>query len=293
MKNYSTLATIKKMRTPGEIIIVADTETTGFKVDKNPDTNTGDRMVEFGACFIKVVGDENGLFSHYELLEGKKAQMLYNPDRPAGAVHIHGLGDDILSRQQSFSEQAASFLDIIKGKVVIFHNAPFDVRFIDNELMRAGLSNMTDYCHVFDTLFYAQNKLGSGKSNLDALATKFNVENVRSLEGATPEEAEFLNERRLNAGGRQDIHGADVDALLLAKVFIALNNSENDLDLGLKISADPMTSPSDDKRTVDSGLMSQIPEINIDKSYLDADLQLMIEVGAIENKVEDTISFEL
>lgn len=288
MKNFSTLETIRKMRRDQQIIWVADTETTGFKVVNKMDgngvidpENEGDRMVEFGATKVIVHCDDYDEFSHYEITD-ERIDWIFNPERPSDAIKIHGLNDEILSRFPTFREKADDFINLVSGNVLIFHNAPFDVKFIDNELYRVGLGKLTEYCDVFDTLFYAKNKISAKSVSLDALAEKFSVSNLRSTY-SSGDDIELINERRATAG-RQDVHSADIDALLLAHVFKELTKGVNDLHLGVKISAIPTLIQSDQKRALDNDIVNKIPVI-INSEKIDSDhKKTLVNIGAIDKE---------
>jgi DNA polymerase III epsilon subunit family exonuclease len=299
MRNFSTLDTVKKMRRDGQVIWSADTETTGFKtINKvgsdgviDPE-NVSDRMIEFGATKMIARCDEYGEFSHYEVTD-ERVDLIFNPERPSDAVHIHGLNDEILKRYPPFREQVETFINLIKDTVVIFHNAPFDVRFIDHELARVGKGKMTDYCEVFDTLFYARNKVKAKSLSLDALTEKLDVMDYRSgySEGV---DADFIAERR-SIAGRQDVHSADIDALQLAYVFKALASGVNDLHLGVKLSAKPNIGQLDHKRPLSNSIAQQLSNrINISDDMTLAHQNALIKIGAIEApEVKEDVSNNL
>lgn len=154
-----------------------DTETTGFSPAK------GDRM-----CEIALIDELGGVVFHAFL----------NPGVPVspGALKCHGLTNEFLADKISFSEVAAVVADCLKGKTLIAHNAPFDVRFLNHELALAGLATVETLCtEVIDTLALAKETIFDSKHTLEALAIKFAVKKDEKL------------------------HSAAGDAILLARVY--------------------------------------------------------------------------
>lgn len=164
--------------------IVLDTETTGL----NP--LQGDRMVEMGC--VEVV---NGLAT------GNVYHQYYNPrrDMPTEAERVHGLSEEFLSDKPFFEQEVDAFLEFIKEDPLVIHNAPFDMGFINAELTRAGYKNL-NMDRVVDTLPMARKKYPGAPVSLDALCRRFGID---------------LSSREL--------HGALLDARLLADVYLELN----------------------------------------------------------------------
>ena len=173
--------------------IVLDTETTGF----NP--ADGDRIVEIGCL---------ELVNH--LPTGKSFQAYVNPERtmPAEAFAVHGLGDDFLSDQKVMADVVDDFLEFIAGDPLIIHNADFDMRFLNAELARLGREPLP-MSRAVDTVALAREKFPGAQASLDALCRRFEIDN-----------------------SSRDLHGALLDAQLLAEVYLELiGGRQPDLEL--------------------------------------------------------------
>jgi len=165
------------------IEIVLDTETTGLSVKE------GHRIVEIGCIELN------------DLLPTKKTFHCYlNPERKVSeeAYKVHGYSDKFLSDKKKFVEIADDFLNFIKDKKVIIHNADFDIAHINNELSIAGKEKITKI-NVIDTLDIARNKFPGSSISLDALCKRFRIDN-----------------------SKREKHTALIDCELLAKVYINL-----------------------------------------------------------------------
>ena len=162
--------------------IILDTETTGLSV------KDGHRIVEIGCVEIE------------NLIPTKKSFHCYlNPERKVSekAFEVHGYNDDFLSKQKKFSEIVEDFLEFIKDKKIIIHNAEFDLSHINNELKILGKKEINN--EIIDTLILARDKFPGSPSNLDALCKRYRIDNSRRTK-----------------------HTALVDCDLLAKVYINL-----------------------------------------------------------------------
>jgi DNA polymerase-3 subunit epsilon len=165
------------------IEIVLDTETTGLSV------KDGHRIVEIGCVELD------------DLIPTKKIFHFYlNPERKVSeeAFKVHGYSDEFLSDKKKFSEIADDFLEFIKDKKIIIHNAEFDIAHINNELLIAGKEKITK-TNIVDTLDIARNKYPGSAISLDALCKRFRIDN-----------------------SKREKHTAIVDCELLAKVYINL-----------------------------------------------------------------------
>ena len=163
--------------------IVLDTETTGLSV------KDGHRIVEIGCIELD------------ELIPTKKIFHFYlNPERKVSeeSFKIHGYSDKFLSDKKKFSEIADDFLEFIKDKKIIIHNAEFDIAHINNELVIAGKEKITKI-NVIDTLDIARNKFPGSAISLDALCKRFRIDN-----------------------SKREKHTALIDCELLSKVYINL-----------------------------------------------------------------------
>jgi DNA polymerase-3 subunit epsilon len=163
--------------------IILDTETTGL------DPKMGHRLVEIGAV---------ELINHTPT--GVNYQTYINPERDVdpGAQEIHGLTNEFLKQHPTFGDISAEFLDFLSNSTLVIHNAPFDLAFINMELNRLGEPSISSE-RVIDTLVLARKKFPGAQANLDALCRRFAIENRH-----------------------RELHGALVDAALLADVYIEL-----------------------------------------------------------------------
>lgn len=177
--------------------IIFDTETTGIDPDQ------GHRVIEIGCVEVIDRSITNNYFHVY-----------INPDRDIdpGALSVHGLTVDFLSDKPRFKSIVNSFIEFISGAELIAHNASFDVKFIDRELRMVGFESLISYCsRVIDSLDHAR-KLRPGKRNsLDALCDFYSVSN---------------KDRAL--------HGALLDAKLLANVWLSMTRGQDELIINNK-----------------------------------------------------------
>jgi DNA polymerase-3 subunit epsilon len=173
--------------------IVLDTETTGLEVGK------GHRIIEIG-CIELVERRPSGRTFHRYL----------NPQRAIdeGALAVHGISGEFLADKPRFPEIAGEFLEFIADAELIIHNAAFDVAFLDAELALAdaSLGRIEQHARVLDTLLLAREKFPGQKNNLDTLCKRLNVDN-----------------------SHRDLHGALLDAQLLAEVYLAMTGGQGDL----------------------------------------------------------------
>ena len=163
--------------------IVLDTETTGL------DPKLGHRIVEIGAVeLINHIPTDNTYHCYI------------NPEREVdqGAFEVHGLSTQFLSQFETFENVVDEFNAFIKGDPIIIHNAPFDIGFLNSELSAIG-RNAIDENRIIDTLPMARQKFPGAQVNLNALCRKYNIDN-----------------------SHRDLHGALVDADLLASVYLEL-----------------------------------------------------------------------
>jgi DNA polymerase-3 subunit epsilon len=153
-----------------------------------------------------------------ELLErrptGRRFQRYLNPDRAMepGAQEVTGLTLEFLSDKPKFEQVAEEFLDFIRGAELIIHNADFDVGFLDNEFSLAGAhyGRTREHASVLDTLSLARERYPGQRNSLDALCKRLGVDNAH-----------------------RKLHGALLDAELLAEVYLAMTAGQGDLGLSL------------------------------------------------------------
>lgn len=176
--------------------IVLDTETTGL------DPGQGHRVIEIGCIEI-----EN------RRLTGRHFHCYLNPDREIdeGAVQVHGITSGFLADKPRFSNVADDFLQFVADAELIIHNAPFDIGFLNSELKLAGgtYGRMEDYCSVIDTLTMARKKHPGQRNSLDALCKRYEVDN-----------------------SQRELHGALLDAEILADVYLLMTGGQTSLQLG-------------------------------------------------------------
>lgn len=178
--------------------IVLDTETTGL------DPAEGHRIIEIGC--VEVMNRR---------LTGNTYHQYINPDREidAGAIEVHGITNEMLAEKPHFGDVAQDFIDFVKDAELIIHNAAFDVGFINHELKRinaagadGGLLKIDDVCTVIDSLALARSLHPGQKNDLDSLCKRYSVDN---------------NQRTL--------HGALLDAEILADVYLIMTGGQTGL----------------------------------------------------------------
>ena len=173
--------------------IVLDTETTGLEPE------AGHRVIEV-ACL-----ELNG-----RRATGRHFHRYLNPERAidAAASQVHGLTLEDLADKPRFADVADEFLEFVEGAELLIHNAPFDVAFLDEELKRIGRPTLATYCTVSDTLELARDLHPGKKNSLDALCERYAVDH-----------------------SKRTLHGALLDAQLLADVWLAMTRGQETLDI--------------------------------------------------------------
>lgn len=170
--------------------IILDTETTGISV------NEGHRLIEI-AC-VEMIDRR---------LTGKHFHCYINPEREveAGALAVHGITNAFLNDKPKFHEVAEELMAFILDAELVIHNAPFDLSFINNELIqtRQRWKSVTDHCRVIDTLAMARKMHVGQKNSLDALCKRYYVDN-----------------------SKRELHGALLDCHLLAQVYLAMTGGQ-------------------------------------------------------------------
>jgi DNA polymerase-3 subunit epsilon len=170
--------------------IVLDTETTGFS------PGDGDRLVEIGCV---------ELINH--IPSGKTYHQYVNPQRdmPQGAFEVHGLSEEFLKNYPVFADVAQGFLDFIGDSPLIIHNAPFDVGFLNHELHeRLNYAPVDQNRKIIDTLVMAKRRFPGARASLDALCSRFNIDNTKRVKHGALLDSEILAEVYLELiGGRE------------------------------------------------------------------------------------------
>lgn len=175
--------------------VVLDTETTGLEVSQ------GHRIIEIGC--VELLNRR---------LTGRHFHQYIQPERDidAGALAVHGITPEFLADKPTFDRIVKDFLEFIEGAELIIHNAPFDVGFIDAELLRLDREHphTSTLCSVVDTLTLARAKHPGQRNSLDALCQRYHVDNAS-----------------------RTLHGALLDAEILADVFLIMTGGQTSLGL--------------------------------------------------------------
>jgi len=198
--------------------VILDTETTGLSVDD------GHRIIEIGC--LEVMNRR---------ITGNNLHLYVNPERDidAGAVAVHGITRDMLQDKPRFTDIADRFLEFVSGAEIIIHNAPFDVGFLNAEMKRCNRGLLRDWCGgILDTLAMAR-ELHPGKRNsLDALCERYGVSNAH-----------------------RKLHGALLDAELLADVYLAMTRGQDSLEIALHGGSESSAGAGDEPDWPPAGLI--------------------------------------
>ena len=192
--------------------IVLDTETTGLEV------SLGHRIIEIG-CVELLDRRVTGNHWHY----------YFNPEREidAGAYEVHGISNEFLQDKHRFAELSEDFYEYVRGAELIIHNASFDVGFLNHEmtLLQTSYQPLEEICSVLDTLLLARQKHPGQKNNLDALCKRYDIDN-----------------------SQRSLHGALLDARILADVYLAMTGGQTSLGLDAEQGSEADLEPVDIKR---------------------------------------------
>jgi len=175
-----------------ERLIVLDTETTGIEPSE------GHRIIEIGCTEI----------IDREITENNEYQQYIQPDRLVGdSERIHGIKDSFLKGKPKFEEIAEEFLEYIEGATLVIHNAPFDLGFLNHELKLMGDDQrIEDSCTIIDTFELSKQQRPGTMHNLDALCRRFEIDS-----------------------SARTVHGALLDAQILAQVYLAMTGGQSTL----------------------------------------------------------------
>jgi DNA polymerase-3 subunit epsilon len=175
--------------------IVLDTETTGLEHSQ------GHRLIEVGC--VELIDRK---------LTGRRYHQYVNPEREidAGAIAVHGITNEQLADKPLFAQIADDLLAFIGSAELIIHNAPFDLGFLNSEFGRLGrgIQSIERLCGIVDTLVMARQRHPGQKNNLDALCGRYDVDN-----------------------SQRDLHGALLDAEILADVYLRMTGGQTALEL--------------------------------------------------------------
>jgi len=173
--------------------VVLDTETTGLEPSQ------GHRIIEIGC--VELIDRR---------LTGKHFHQYLQPDRDIdeGAIEVHGITNEYLKDKPRFSDIVTDYLDFVRGAELIIHNAPFDVGFINTELklLDGDWNDLEHYCSILDTLMLARKLHPGQKNSLDALCKRYSIDN-----------------------SQRTLHGALLDAEILADVYLAMTGGQTSL----------------------------------------------------------------
>jgi DNA polymerase-3 subunit epsilon len=211
--------------------IFLDTETTGL------DPAQGHRVIELAA--VEVVNRR---------ITGNRLHYYFNPDREIdeGAQQVHGISLEDLQDKPRFHETVNELLDFIQGAELVIHNAPFDVGFLNAELGLIDRGIVADYCaSVEDTLKKAKDLHPGQRNNLDALCRRYGVDN----------------------SGRT-LHGALLDAELLADVYLAMTRGQDSLVMEIEVRQEKTAESSFDRQQPLLVLSASADELEAHQQYL-------------------------
>ena len=205
--------------------IVLDTETTGLEPSQ------GHRIIEIGC--VELVNRR---------LTGNHYHQYIQPDREIdeGAIEVHGISNEFLMDKPLFADVVEDFMDFVRGAELVIHNAPFDVGFLNHELklLKGSRDKLETQCTVLDTLALARKMHPGQKNSLDALCKRYEVNN-----------------------SHRELHGALLDAEILADVYLLMTGGQTSLLLG--------GLGDETQSSVDGGirrLASERPRLNVVKA---------------------------
>jgi len=210
-------------------IIVLDTETTGLEPSQ------GHRIIEIGC--VEII--------NRKLTENTYHQYI-QPDREIdeGAFEVHGISSEFLADKPRFCDIAEDFMKFVNGAELVIHNAPFDIGFLDHELVMLDpvWGKVSDHCQITDSLVMARKKHPGQKNNLDVLCKRYEVNNAR-----------------------RELHGALLDAELLAEVYLRMTGGQEALALGSGVDGSSSQANVSPIKRVDSNR----PTINVIRANVD------------------------
>ncbi|VAW58755.1 DNA polymerase III epsilon subunit [hydrothermal vent metagenome] len=222
--------------------IVLDTETTGLEPKQ------GHRIIEIGC--VEIINRRITDNTYHQYIQ---------PDRESdeGAFEVHGISSEFLADKPRFADVVKDFMAYVDGAELVIHNAPFDIGFLDHELAMLDPSwgKVSDHCTITDSLIMARKMHPGQKNNLDALCKRHEVNNAR-----------------------RELHGALLDAELLAEVYLRMTGGQETLALGGDAEGDSSGGRVTPIRRVDSNR----PALNIiraDVGELEAHQERLDKLG--------------
>ena len=218
--------------------IVLDTETTGLEPSQ------GHRIIEIGC--VELVDRK---------LTGKHYHQFIQPEREIdqGALEVHGISNEFLADKPVFSHIVDEFLGFVDGAELIIHNAPFDIGFLDHELTLAAnkVKKISKICSVIDSLVLARSKHPGQKNNLDALCKRYAIDNAK-----------------------RELHGALLDAEILADVYLMMTGGQTSLGLDAKVQVEGAQSDKNTPLTLNKD-RSRLAVLAASQAELDAHQALL------------------
>ena len=218
--------------------IVLDTETTGLEPSQ------GHRIIEIGC--VELVDRK---------LTGKHYHQYIQPEREIdqGALEVHGISNEFLADKPVFSHIVDEFLAFVDGAELIIHNAPFDIGFLDHELALAAnkVKKISKICSVVDSLVLARSKHPGQKNNLDALCKRYAIDNAK-----------------------RELHGALLDAEILADVYLMMTGGQTSLGLDAKVQVEGAQSDKNTPLTLNKD-RSRLAVLAASQAELDAHQALL------------------
>ena len=218
--------------------IVLDTETTGLEPSQ------GHRIIEIGC--VELVDRK---------LTGKHYHQYIQPEREIdqGALEVHGISNEFLADKPVFSHIVDEFLAFVDGAELIIHNAPFDIGFLDHELTLAAnkVKKISKICSVIDSLVLARSKHPGQKNNLDALCKRYAIDNAK-----------------------RELHGALLDAEILADVYLMMTGGQTSLGLDAKVQVEGAQSDKNTPLTLNKD-RSRLAVLAASQAELDAHQALL------------------
>ncbi len=218
-------------------LVVLDTETTGLE------PKAGHRIIEIGA--VEIIDRR---------LTGKHYHQYINPERriDAGAQEVHGITNEFLNDKPLFGSVVDEFLEFVSGSELVIHNSAFDMGFLNNELRlnKSRLKQLEHVCGVTDSLAVARHKHPGQSNSLDALCRRYGVDN-----------------------STRTLHGALLDAEILADVYLLMTGGQTALFAQDDEDADALADAARDRRQVQRPelpvLMASVDEVAAHEALLD------------------------
>jgi DNA polymerase III subunit epsilon len=226
--------------------IVLDTETTGLEPSQ------GHRIIEIGC--VEIINRKITDNTYHQYIQ---------PDRESdeGAFEVHGISTEFLADKPRFNDIAEDFIKYINGAELVIHNAPFDIGFLDNELAMLDpvWGKISDHCQITDSLVMARKMHPGQKNNLDILCKRYDVNNAR-----------------------RELHGALLDAELLAEVFLRMTGGQEALQLSSGVDGSAASGNVSPIKRVDSNR----PQINVIRANVD---ELELHQGRLDALGENCV----